>query len=107
MLESSKTKELYGLQKRRIALELTSLIDETSDVQKEIEEIENTLLLESKPLVFTGPESFEVKVDKQFNDLLILITKHTSIDAKKLTVFEFYNALEFIDKTYANNPNSI
>lgn len=94
---SSYTKELYGKLKDRVLLELEYIISDIYDYDA-IDKMDTELLLSSKPKVFSGPDSFEIKNDKQFNDLCLTISKSLNVDVKKLTVFEFYNAIEYIEK---------
>lgn len=90
-------KELYSKFKRKVLLELDSIIEDTTDYIA-IAELNDDLILSSKPKVFSGPNSFEIKNDKQFNELCLIISKSLNVEVKKLTVFEFYNALEYLEK---------
>lgn len=94
---SAYTKELYSKLKNRIILELDGILNDICDYEA-IDRIDTALLLSSKPKVFSGPDSFEIKNDKQFNELCLTISKSLNVDVKKLTVFEFYNAIEYIEK---------
>lgn len=94
---SAQTKELYTKLKNRVLLELDTIISDSPDLET-IDKIDTELLLTSKPKVFSGPESFEVQNDKQFNELCLFISKSLNVEVKKLTVFEFYNSLEYIEK---------
>lgn len=94
---SAYTKELYSKLKDRVILELDGILKDICDYEA-IDRIDTALLLSSKPKVFSGPDSFEIKNDKQFNDLCLTISKSLSVDVKKLTVFEFYNAIDYIEK---------
>lgn len=91
------TKELYSKLKNRVILELDGILKDICDYEA-IDRIDTDLLLSSKPKVFSGPDSFEIKNDKQFNELCLTISKSLNVDVKKLTVFEFYNAIEYIEK---------
>lgn len=44
------------------------------------------------PKVFIGSESIEVKYDKQFESTCLLISQKTNMNARKMTVLQFYNA---------------
>lgn len=94
---SAYTKELYSKLKNRVILELDGILNDICDYEA-IDRIDTDLLLSSKPKVFSGPDSFEIKNDKQFNDLCLTISKSLNVDVKKLTVFEFYNAIDYIEK---------
>lgn len=48
------------------------------------------------PKVFIGSESIEIKYDKQFESTCLLISQKTNMDAKKMTVLQFYNAVDNI-----------
>ena len=48
------------------------------------------------PKVFIGSESVEVKYDKQFESTCLLIAQKTNMDARKMTVLQFYNAIDNI-----------
>lgn len=98
VVEGASAKEFYSLYKQRLILALDEIIDGTTN-DKEIKNIEKEILLKSKPQVFTGVNSFEIKLDKQFNELTIFIGKQIGERAKDLTVFEFYGALEYIEKS--------
>lgn len=50
------------------------------------------------PKAFMGSESVEVKYDKQFESTCLLIAQKTNLDAKKMTVLQFYNAVDNIKK---------
>lgn len=94
---SAYIKELYSKLKNRVILELDGILNDICDYEA-IDRIDTDLLLSSKPKVFSGPDSFEIKNDKQFNELCLTISKSLNVDVKKLTVFEFYNAIEYIEK---------
>lgn len=90
-------KEIYTKLKRRTILELNAIIDDIMDYT-EMDRLDDDLLLASKPKVFSGPDSFEIKNDKQFNELCLTISKSLNVEVKKLTVFEFYNTIEYLEK---------
>ena len=48
------------------------------------------------PKPFIGSESVEIKYDKQFESTCLLIAQKTNMDAKKMTVLQFYNAIDNI-----------
>lgn len=102
---NTKSKEIYSLYKRRLMLILDNVISNVDDNIEELDDLDNQMLLHSKPLIFTGPESFEVRVDKQFNELALYVTQKAGVEAKKLTVFEFYSALEYIEKSIKYETN--
>ena len=90
-----KEKEAYDKLKNRTLLVLDSIINNT-DNTKQIESIDTTMLNMHTPKVFIGSESVEVKYDKQFESTCLLIAQKTNMDARKMTVLQFYNAIDNI-----------
>lgn len=90
-----KEKEAYDKLKNRTLLVLDSIINDT-DNTGQIELIDTALLNMHVPKVFIGSESIEVKYDKQFESTCLLIAQKTNMDARKMTVLQFYNAIDNI-----------
>lgn len=90
-----KEKEAYDKLKNRTLLVLDSIISDV-DNAKQIELIDATMLNMYAPKVFIGSESVEVKYDKQFESTCLLIAQKTNMDARKMTVLQFYNAIDNI-----------
>ena len=51
-----------------------------------------------KPKNFNGKDSEEIKYDKQFESACMIISQKTGMNAKQMTVLEFYNTLTNIQK---------
>lgn len=92
---NSKEKEAYDKLKNRTLLVLDSIINSTDNTEQ-IESIDAAMLNMHVPKAFIGSESVEVKYDKQFESMCLLIAQKTSMDAKKMTVLQFYNAIDNI-----------
>lgn len=90
-----KEKEAYDKLKARTLLVLDSVINDT-DNSEQIEAIDIMMLNMHTPKTYIGSESAEVKYDKQFESTCLLIAQKTSIDARKMTVLQFYNAIDNI-----------
>ena len=90
-----KEKEAYDKLKNRTLLVLDSIINDT-DNTGQIELIDTMMLNMCTPKVFIGSESVEVKYDKQFESTCLLIAQKTNMDARKMTVLQFYNAIDNI-----------
>ena len=90
-----KEKEAYDKLKNRTLLVLDSIINDT-DNTGQIELIDTMMLNMHTPKVFIGSESVEVKYDKQFESTCLLIAQKTNMDARKMTVLQFYNAIDNI-----------
>lgn len=90
-----KEKEAYDKLKNRTLLVLDSIIN-SADNTEQIELIDTMMLNMHTPKVFTGSESVEVKYDKQFESTCLLIAQKTNMDARKMTVLQFYSAVDNI-----------
>lgn len=90
-----KEKEAYDKLKNRTLLVLDSIINDTDNTEQ-IELIDAMMLNMHTPKVFIGSESVEVKYDKQFESTCLLIAQKTNMDARKMTVLQFYNAIDNI-----------
>lgn len=107
IFESSETKEYYAALKTKALILLDQLEKKDLDYRKEeLEAISDKLLTFSLPMTFTGPNSLEIRSDKQYHDGCMVIASQTSMDAARLTVLEYYNALDFIqDKQKKQKKN--
>lgn len=90
-----KEKEAYDRLKNRTLLILDSIINDT-DNSKQIEIIDMAMLNMHSPKTYIGSDSVEVKYDKQFESTCLLISQKTNMNAKKMTVLQFYNAIDNI-----------
>ena len=94
-----KEKEAYDKLKARTLLVLDSVINDT-DNSEQIEAIDIMMLNMHTPKTYIGNESVEVKYDKLFESTCLIIAQKTNMDARKMTVLQFYNAIDNI-KTQA------
>ena len=90
-----KEKEAYDKLKNRTLLVLDTIIND-NDNTEQIELIDAMMLNMHTPKAFIGSDSVEVKYDKQFESTCLLIAQKTSMDVKKMTVLQFYNAIDNI-----------
>lgn len=93
----SKDKEAYDKIKQRIILQLESIAIGADNTSK-IAEIDKWLFDLYKPKSFNGKASFEIKYDKQFETACMIISQKTNMNAKSMTVLEFYSTLGNISK---------
>lgn len=98
VFEGAEIKEYYDLLRSRTLSILHAIADDKhdSDTDTEIEKKTRDLLTFFKPQDFGGVNSVEIKQDKQFESMCLVISKNLHVDAKKLTVLEYYNAFEFM-----------
>lgn len=92
---SPKEKEAYDKLKTRTLLILDSIINDT-DNSEQLNTIDAMILNVHPPKIYTGSESVEIKYDKQFESTCLLIAQKTNTDARKMTVLQFYNAVDNI-----------
>lgn len=92
---NSKEKDAYDKIRSRTLLILDSIINDT-DNSEQIEAIDIVLTNMHSPKPYSGSESVEIKYDKQFESTCLVIAQKTSMDAKKMTVLQFYNAIDNI-----------
>lgn len=94
-----KSKEYFDQLKRLTMAELERIAEgDTEERKAKAEQLRESLILFSKPKVFTGHDGLEVQHDKEFETMCLMITKETGRDAKKMTVLEYYNAYEYLTK---------
>ena len=97
LFDSAPVKGYYDKLKRRAFLIIKKLTEElTPDEEKELDSLTTDLIIFSEPQSFSGPDSFEVQQDKQFENACLAISQSTNVNPKKFTVLEYYNALFFI-----------
>lgn len=99
LFNDTKTKEYFDQLKRLTLAELERIADGDSEERRaKAEQIRESLILFTKPKVFTGIDGLEVRHDKEFETMCLMITKETGRDAKKMSVLEYYNAYEYLTK---------
>ena len=94
---NAKEKDAYDKLRQRTLFVLDSIIND-SDNSEKIEELDQLLINMHSPKSFIGSESVEIKYDKQFESMCLLIAQKIGLDAKKMTVLQFYNAIDNIKK---------
>lgn len=93
----AREKEVYDKLKQKTLFKLDEIIND-NDNSEQINKIEDFLFGLYKPKNFEGKDSVEIKYDKQFETTCMYISQETNINAKKMTVLEFYNALGELKK---------
>lgn len=101
-----KEKDAYDKLKQRTLFVLDSMINGT-DNSEQIETIDMVMLNIHSPKSYIGSESVEIKYDKQFESTCLLIAQKTSMDAKKMTVLQFYNAVDNIKQQLEAESKSV
>lgn len=101
-----KEKDAYDKLKQRTLFVLDSMINGT-DNSEQIETIDIVMLNMYSPKSYIGSESVEIKYDKQFESTCLLIAQKTNMDAKKMTVLQFYNAVDNIKQQLEAESKSV
>lgn len=94
---NAKEKEAYDQLKRRTQLVLDTIVNGTNN-EEQINAIDAIMFGAYNPKCFIGSDSVEVLYDKQFETTCLLIAQKTSLNAKSMTVLQFYSALDTIKK---------
>ena len=95
--ESAASKEYYELMRRRALLMLEE-IEKGSDLSELIHELESQMVRLDKPRIFQGVRNAEVLYDKNFVGCCIAIAQNLNLDARKMTVLEYYRAIEVLEE---------
>lgn len=106
LFDDATLKEYYDKLKQRTIVVLRTIIDgrATEADAKEIDDITAELITYFNPQTFTGSESVEIRHDRQFENMCLILSQNLHVDPKKFTVLEYYNAFEYI-KEQAKKEN--
>lgn len=98
LFEDATLKEYYDQLKARTMLILKTIIAEksTEEETQKIDSITEKLITYFNPDTFSGSDGLEVRHDRNFENMCLIISKSLHVDPKKFTVLEFYNAFEYI-----------
>lgn len=94
---SAESKEYYELVRRKALLQL-EFVEKGIDHDEEIREIDGQLVRFGKPMVFSGDKNREILYDKNFIGNCVAIAQNLNMDAKEMTVMEYYRALEVLEE---------
>lgn len=104
LFQDATVKEYYDLVKKRTKLQLESIINGT-DLEADVEKAENDIICFNKPKKYDGADGLEVISDKNFFDVCLQLQKEYGIDAKNLSTFEYYNAIEQLKEQVKRQGN--
>ena len=94
---SAESKEYYELVRRKALLQL-EFVEKGIDHDEEIREIDRQLVRFGKPMVFSGDKNREILYDKNFIGNCVAIAQNLNMDAKQMTVMEYYRAMEVLEE---------
>jgi hypothetical protein len=99
IFDDSRSKEYYDKMKERAIAMLDEIIKgRTEEREARIERLTDELVTFMKPRTFTGMGSVEIEYDRQFEDMCLLISQNLHTDPKRMTVLEYYNAYQYIER---------
>lgn len=97
IFEDSTQKNYTDLLRQRAVLQLGEIINgENNDIK--IKSVTERIYKMQNPKGFSGSESEEIRFDKQFEDMCLLMAKEFGGGVKKYTTMEFYTAFERLTK---------
>lgn len=96
MADSGEVREYYSLMRKRTLAILDYILGKASP--GDIEKVEDEIFVLSEPRVFSGKNGAEVRFIKMFEETCVLLSQHTPKDPKRMSVVEFYSALEIIKR---------
>lgn len=97
MFSSVEEREYYDNMKRRTVAVLEQITNgESEEGQRNIEQLTDRMVLAVKPRTFTGRDAFGVRHDKEYEKMCLMIACNLGVDAKRMTVLEYYTANEYL-----------
>ena len=106
LFDDVTTREYYDIMKRMAVVNLQRVADgDSEEKQNEVNSLRDRLLLFQKPKVFTGHDGLEVRHDKEFETMCLMITKETGVEAKGMRVLEYYAAYEYLREKARKTQN--
>lgn len=106
LFDDATLKEYYDKLKQRTIVVLRTIIDgrATEADAKEIDDITAELITYFNPQIFSGSDSVEVRQDRQFENMCLILSQSLHVEPKKFTTLEYYNAFEYM-KEQARKAN--
>lgn len=106
LFDDAALKEYFDQLKERTVILLRTIIagEATEADAKRIDEITAELITYFNPQSFSGADSVEIRYDKQFENMCLILSQNLHVDPKRFTVLEYYNAFEYI-KEQAKKAN--
>lgn len=100
LFEDGEVKAYFDLLRKRTLRVLENIVAGLPDPSgtDDVEKLTTALILYSNPKSFSGSEGLEIQYDRQFEDLCLALSEQLHIKPKDLSVLEFYNAFDFIQR---------
>ena len=94
-------KNQYSEIKKRTLLTLQKIQGNKAAIHQ-IKLIDKDLIKRYQPNIYHGSDGLEVRMIKDFEESIILLSQHVNRDPKKMTVLEYYQSLETVKKQVKN-----
>ena len=65
-------------------------------INASVEKLNTKLITYTNPKIFAGSDGVEVKFDREFENLCLVLSEQLHVKPKEYSVMEFYNAFDFI-----------
>jgi len=99
IFEDASQKNYVDLLRKRAVLQIGAIVN-GDDNEEQIKDVTAKMYAMQNPKGFAGPESEEVRFDKQFEDMCLLMAKEFGGGIKQYTTTEFYTAFERLTRQY-------
>ena len=99
VFEDAMQKNYTDLLRKRALLQIQAIVKDENK-EDEIKSVTEQIYRMQNPKGFMGAESEEVRFDKQFEDMCLLMAKEFGGGIKKYTTMEFYTAFERLTRQY-------
>lgn len=96
IFDDATVKDYYDRLRKRTLLVLQGIVEGIGGVQGDIDRLTDDLLVWSRPAEFEGRENAEVRYDKQFEKICVVMAQNLHTDPKRYTVQEYFSAYEYI-----------
>ena len=80
---------------RRTRLVLSEITEE-NDAAEDIGRIDDFILMQNPPQAFATTKGADILFDKNYTDVLLLVSKSMKLDAREMTVLEFYQSIAYM-----------
>jgi hypothetical protein len=100
VFDDSAQKEYYDRMRNRTIMLLRAIIegDQSEETMQKIAKATDELVTYFSPQPYYGTDSAEIKYDKQYENMCLLISQQLHTDPNEFTVLQFYNAYEYVSE---------
>lgn len=99
IFENASQKNYIDLVRKRAVLQIAEIV-KGEDNGGKINGVTEEIYRMQSPKGFNGAESEEIRFDKQFEDMCLIMAKEFGGGIKKYTTMEFYTAFERLEKQF-------